>query len=67
MAQNCKLLHSIHGGNLCVIHFVIQLYSYSDKHNERILKTIQEEILACKEEYEPHVVRRKFPTVRKLL
>ena len=44
-----------------------QLYSYSDEHNERILKTIQEEFLTCKEEYEPHVVRLKFPTVRKLL
>ena len=48
-------------------HFVIQLYSYSDEHIERILKTIQEEILACKEQYEPHVVHHKFPTVRKLL
>ena len=52
---------------LCLIHFVIRLSSYSDEHNERILKTIQEEIFACKEEYEPHVVRRKFPTIIELL
>ena len=39
---------------------------YSDEHNGEVSKGIQSEIVACKEEYEPHIVRRKFLTVREL-